>query len=127
MRLAAADDATRQRCVHALQAASAGSLSSSLQGIASAVALTHDLSGMSLSAVNAVLAALGKAANKGLDAKSLKEAGFDVKVLKAAGFDLTALQAACFSIRDITFVGMESEFCIVSSPLRIAHTTQKHP
>jgi hypothetical protein len=35
----------------------------------------------SLPAVNAVLAALGKAAAKGLDAKSLKDAGFDEAVL----------------------------------------------
>ncbi len=103
MCLAAADDATRQRCVRALQAASADSFSFSLQGIACAVALTRDLIGMqSLPAVNAVLAALGKAAAKGLDAKSLKEAGFDSKE---------------FSIRDIAFAGMESEFCTVSRPL----------
>ena len=117
MCLAAADDATRQRCVRALQAASAGSFSSSLQGIACAVAVTRDLIGMqSLPAVNAVLAALGKAAAKGLDAKSLNEAGFDAKELKGAGF----------SIRDITFAGFKSEFCIVSRPLlRIAQTQKQ--
>ena len=84
MCLAAADDATRQRCVRIIQAASA-SVSSSLQGIACAVALTRDLIDMqSLPAVNAVLAALGKAAAKGLDAKSLKEAGVDSPELQAA-------------------------------------------
>ena len=84
--LAAADDATRQRCVRVIQAASAGGGCSSLQDIASAVALTRDLIGMqSLPAVNAVLAALGKAAAKGVDAKSLKGAGFDVAVLIGLG------------------------------------------
>jgi len=104
--LAAADDATRQRCVRALQAASAGSFSSSLQGIASAVALTCDMIGMqSLPAVNAVLAALGKAAAKGLDAKSLKEAGLNVKELKGAGFDSTALKAAGYDAAALKAAG----------------------
>ena len=109
MCLAAADDATRQRCVRALQAASAGSFSSSLQGIACAVALTRDLISMqSLPAVNAVLAALGKAAAKGLDAKSLKEAGFDAKELKDAGFDLTVLKASGFSAATLKDAGCDS-------------------
>jgi hypothetical protein len=84
--LAAADDVTRQRCVRAIQVASAGSGCSSLQDIASAVALTPDLFWMqSLPAVNAVMAALDKAAAKGLDAKSLKDAGFDEAVLIGFG------------------------------------------
>ena len=84
--LSAADDVTRQRCVRAIQAASAGGGCSSLQDIASAVALTRDLIKMqSLPAVNAVLAALGKAAAKGLDAKSLNDAGFDEAVLIGLG------------------------------------------
>ena len=132
--LAAADDVTRQRCVRAIQAASAGGGCSSLQDIASSVALSRDLIGMqSLPAVNAVLAALGKAAAKGLDANSLKDvgfdlsslvrAGFDAAALKKAGFDLSSLvKAGCdaaslkgagFSIRDITFAGCMTECCVV--------------
>ena len=84
--LAAADDVTRQRCVCAIQAASAGGGCSSLQDIASSVAVTRDLIGMqSLPAVNAVLAALGKAAAKGLDTNSLKDAGFDEAVIIGLG------------------------------------------
>ena len=132
--LAAADDVTRQRCVRAIQAASAGGGCSSLQDIASSVAVTRDLIGMqSLPAVNAVLAALGKAAAKGLDANSLKGAGFDASSLVKAGFDAAALKkagfdcnslvkAGCdaaslkgagFSIRDITFAGCMTECCVV--------------
>ena len=85
MVLAAADDVTRQHCMRVIQAASAGG-GSSLKDIAAAVALTCDLFWMqSLPAVNAVLAALGKAAAKGLDAKSLKDAGFDEDVLIGLG------------------------------------------
>ena len=123
--LAAADDVTRQRCVRAIQAASAGGGCSSLQDIASAVALTRDLIKMqSLPAVNAVLAALGKAAAKGLDANSLKKAGFDLSSLVRAGFDLSslvkagfdaaALKEAGFSIRDIAFEGGSPDYCVVS-------------
>ena len=123
--LAAADDVTRQRCVRAIQAASAGGGCSSLQDIASAVALTRDLIKMqSLPAVNAVLAALGKAAAKGLDANSLKKAGFDLSSLVKAGFDLSslvkagfdaaALKGAGFSIRDIAFEGGSPDYCVVS-------------
>ena len=133
--LAAADDVTRQRCVRAIQAASAGGGCSSLQDIASSVALTHDLIGMqSLPAVNAVLAALGKAAAKGLDVNSLKgvgfncrslvRAGFDAAAFKGAGFDCSSLvragldaatlKGAGFSIRDITFAGCMTDCCVVS-------------
>ena len=112
--LAAADDVTRQRCVRAIQAASAGGGCSSLQDIASSVAVTRDLIGMqSLSAVNAVLAALGKAAAKGLDANSLKDVGFDLSSLVRAGFDAASLKGAGFSIRDITFAGCMTECCVV--------------
>ena len=84
MVLAAADDVTRQRCMRIIQAASAGA--SPLQDIASAAALTRDLFGMqNLPAVNAVHAALGRAAVKGLDVKSLKAAGFDAAACAAAG------------------------------------------
>ena len=122
--LAAADDVTRQRCVRAIQAASAGSGCSSLQDIASSVAVTRDLIGMqSLPAVNAVLAALGKAAAKGLDANSLKDVGFDLSSLVRAGFDLSSLvKAGCdaaslkgagFSVEDIAFKACMAEYCVV--------------
>ena len=122
--LAAADDVTRQRCVRAIQAASAGGGCSSLQDIASSVALSRDLIGMqSLPAVNAVLAALGKAAAKGVDLNSLVKAGFDAAALKKAGFDCNSLvKAGCdaaslkgagFSIRDIIFAGCMTECCVV--------------
>ncbi len=97
MLLAADDEVTRQRCVRALEAAIAGGGCSSLHHIASAVALTPDLFRMqSLPAVNAVLAALGKAAAKGLDAKSLKDSRLDAKSLKNAGFDAKSLMDAGF-------------------------------
>ena len=77
--------------------------------------MTRDLIGMqSLPAVNAVLAALGKAAAKGLDAKSLKDAGFDLSSLVRAGFDAAALKGLGFSIRDITFAGCMTDCCVVS-------------
>jgi hypothetical protein len=106
--LAAADDVTRQRCVHAIQAASAGGCCSSLQDIASSVALTHDLIGMqSLPALNAVLAALGKAAAKGLDANSLKRVGFDCSSLVRAGFDAAALKGAGFDCSSLVRAGFD--------------------
>ena len=86
--LAAADDATRQRCVRIIKAAS---VSSSLLDIASSAALTRGLLDMkSLAAVKAVLAALGVA----MDHPSLKAVGFDPPSLKAAGFDVAAFRAA---------------------------------
>jgi hypothetical protein len=120
--LAAADDATRQRCVRVIQAASAGGASSSLFHIASAAALTGELLKMkSLPAVNAVLAALGKAKVKGLDVPSLKAAGFDAAAcraagydlssLKAAGFDAAACRAAGFSWSDLKAAGFTSSNC----------------
>ena len=78
--LAAADDVTRQRCVRIIEAASAGGASSSLLDIASSAALTRGLLDMkSLSAVKAVLAALGVA----MDHLSVKAAGFDLPSFKA--------------------------------------------
>ena len=116
--LAAADDVTRQRCVRAIQAASAGGGCSSLQDIASAVALTRDLIKMqSLPAVNAVLAAgFDLAALKGasFDCSSLVKAGFDLSSLVKAGFDAAALRGAGFSIRDIAFEGGSPDYCVVS-------------
>ena len=86
--LAAADDATRQRCVRIIEAASAGGASSSLPDIAASAALTPGLFMMrSLTAVNAVLAALGRPAVGGLDAPSLKAAGCNSAVCRAAGCD----------------------------------------
>jgi hypothetical protein len=86
MCLAATDDVTRQRCVRIIEAASA----SSLPDIASSAALTRDLLDMkSLSAVKAVLAALGVA----IDHPSLKAVGYDLLSLKAAGFSFSAAEA----------------------------------
>jgi hypothetical protein len=97
--LAAADYATRQRCVRVIQAASAGGTSSSLQDIASAAALTGELLKMKiLPALNVVMAALGKAEVGGLDVPSLKAAGFDAAACRAAGFDPKSLQAAGYDV-----------------------------
>ena len=91
--LAAADEVTRHRCMRIIRAASAGT-SSMLQDIASAAALTPCLLGMQdLSAVNAVLAALGKTAVKGLGFRSLKLAGFTEVEAKAAGCDFASARA----------------------------------
>jgi hypothetical protein len=99
--LAAADDVTRQRCVRVIQAASAGDDSSSLHHIASAVALTGELLKMkSLPALNAVMAALGKAEVGGLDLPSLKAAGLDAAACRAAGYDVPSLKAAGFTLSD---------------------------
>jgi len=83
VRLAAADDVTRQRCVRIIEAASA---SSSSPEIAASAALTPDFFMMqSLLAVNAVLAALGKPAVKALDLPSLDAAGWHIDVAFACG------------------------------------------
>ena len=59
MVLSAADEVTRQHCMRIIEAASSG-ISSPLQGIASAEALTRNLLDMkSLSAINAVFVVLG--------------------------------------------------------------------
>jgi len=93
--LAAADDVTRQRCMRIIQAASAGA-SSPLQDMASAAALTRDLANMqNLSAVNAVLAALGRAAVKGLDVTSLKAAGFDAAACAGIDIDTCTFSSTC--------------------------------
>ncbi len=97
MCLAAADDVARQRCVRIIEAASAGGASSSLRDIASSAALTSGLFMMrSLLAVNAVLAALGRTAAKGLDLPSLKAAGFTAAEVKAAGFTAAEVKAEGF-------------------------------
>jgi hypothetical protein len=106
--LAAADDATRQRCVRVLQAASAGGASSSLHHIASAAALTEELLKMkSLPAIKAVLDALGV----GMSDPCLKAAGFDLPSLKAAGFDAAAFKAAGFSCSDLKAAGFTLSDC----------------
>jgi hypothetical protein len=106
--LAAEDDVTRQRCMRIIQAASAGA-SSPLQDIASAVALTRDLAGMqNLSAVNAVLAALGRAAVKGLDVTSLKAAGFDAAACAAAGGSWTDVKTAGFTAAEAKAAGCDA-------------------
>ncbi len=105
--LAAADDVTRQRCMRIIQAASAGA-SSPLQDMASAVALTRDLAGMqNLSAVNAVLSALGRAAVKGLDVTSLKAAGFDAAACAAAGCSWTDVKTAGFTAAEAKAAGCD--------------------
>ena len=94
MCLAAADDVTRQRCVRIIKAASAGGASSSLSDIASSAAVTPGLFMMrSVLAVNAVLAALGRTAARGLDLPSLKAAGFTAAEAKAAGFTAADVKA----------------------------------
>ncbi len=101
MCLAAADDATRQRCVRVIQAASAGA-SSSLQDIASAAALTPGLGDMkSIAAMKAVIAALGVA----FDHPSLKAAGCDLPSLRNRDCDAAAFRAAGCSWADVKTVG----------------------
>ena len=101
--LASSDDFTRQRCMRIIQAASAGGASSSLRDIASAAALTPDLLNMkSVSAIKAVLSALGIAWND----PCLMAAGFDLLLsLKTPGFDLAAFRAAGCSWADIRAAG----------------------
>ena len=90
--LAAADDATRQRCVRVIQAASAGGASSSLHHIASAAALTGELLKMkSLPAVNAVMAALGKADVGGLDDVLSLIADFGYDAVASSGCDVSSV------------------------------------
>ncbi len=108
MCLAAADDATRQRCVRIIEAASAGGASSSLPDIAASAALTPGLLTMrSLRAVNAVLAALGRPAVGGLDAPSLKAVGFDLAAFRAVGCDWSAIRTAGFSAAEAKAAGCD--------------------
>ena len=87
-----------------IKAASAGTFSP-LQGIAPAVALTHDLLNMkTLSAINAVLAVLGIT----MSDASLKAVGLDPPSLRAAGFDTAAFRAAGCSWADIFTAGFTS-------------------
>jgi hypothetical protein len=118
--LAAADDATRQRCVRVIQAASAG-VSSSLQDIASAAALTAELLKMkSLPAVNAVLAALGKAEVGGLDDVSRLMVDFGYDAVASSGCDVGIYSA--LKGQDI------NAFILVHLPLpRKVHSTGREP
>ena len=105
--LAAADDATRQRCVRVIQAASAGT-SFSLQDIASAAALTPGLMDMkSVAAVNAVFAALG------CDWSAIRTAGFTVAEARAAGCDVKSAQAAGYDLPSLLVAYGESA-CIAA-------------
>ena len=100
MCLAAADEVTRQRCMRITRAARAAAASSSVHTIASAAALTPELFLMrSLPAVTAVVAALGKAAVRGLDLRALTAAGVTVESI-AEGIDLCSLKAAGFTSKD---------------------------
>jgi intracellular multiplication protein IcmE len=101
--LAAADEITRQYCMRAIKAASAGTISASpLKDIASAAALTRDLLDMkSLPAIKAVLAALGVA----MSDACLKAVHFDSPSLKATGYDIAAFKAAGCSWADIRTAG----------------------
>jgi hypothetical protein len=88
--IAAADDVTRRRCVRVIQAASAGDASSSLHHIASAAALTAELLKMkSLPAVNAVMAALGKAEVGGLDDVLSLIVDFGYDAVASSGYDVS--------------------------------------
>ena len=85
-----------------IRAASAGGASSSLRDIASAAALTPDLLNMkSVSAIKAVLSALGIAWND----PCLKAAGFDLLSLRTPEFDLAAFRAAGCSWADVRAAG----------------------
>jgi hypothetical protein len=89
-------------------AASTGGASTCLRDIASASALTPELFKMrSVTAVNAVLAALGKTAVGGLDLPSLKVAGCDFACCRAAGFDLRSLRDAGFTAADVIASGCD--------------------
>jgi hypothetical protein len=113
--LAAEDEVTRQRCMRIIQAASTGCSCSPLQSIASAVALTRDLLRIqSLSAVNNVLAALGKAAVDALDPECLKAAGFEAAALAAAGHDFASIKAAGFTAAEAKAAGCDAT-CAVSA------------
>jgi hypothetical protein len=79
-----------------------------MQDIASAAALTRDLFNMqNLSAVNVVLAALGRAAVKGLDVTSLKAAEFDASACAAVGFGWADMKTAGFTAIELKAAGCD--------------------
>ena len=110
MFLAAVDNVTRQCCVRIIEAASVGGASSlrDMREIASSVALSPDLFMMqSVPAVNAVLAALGRPAVGGLDARSLDAAGWHIDVLAlvvASGYDAVAAAGCDVSCILVSFL-----------------------
>jgi hypothetical protein len=106
--LAASDDVTRQHCMRIIEAASSGA-TSPLQDIASAAALTRDLFGMQdLSTVNAVLAALGRAAVNGLDAVSLKASGCDAAFCAAVGCSWREIKSASYTLAEAKAAGCDA-------------------
>jgi hypothetical protein len=111
--LAAADDVTRQRCMGALQAATTYSASSSLLDIASAAAITQNLTDMqSFRALNAVMAALGKTGVGGLDLN--RSVDFNLRNIMLA-MSLEELQ-------DATVVSCELHFARTSTHHAYTHT-----
>ncbi len=124
--LAAADDETRQRCVRALQAATSRTMYTSMQELASAVAITPDLIGMrNMPAVNSVLVSLGKSATNGFDAKSLKVAGLTAKELRAAGFGLWDIIDAGFYDTESSVVSHASQIARGRTPALAYDTTSR--
>jgi hypothetical protein len=87
---------------------------------ASAAALTAELFAMrSLVAVNAVLAALGRATVTALDISSLKAAGWTPACCKAVGFDLPPIKAAGFTAEDF-----ENSGCDIMSAQAAGYSAQ---
>jgi len=112
--LAADDEVTRQRCLRIMQAACADSISTTLQSIASAAALTRNLFCMkSAAAVTAVLSALSVGMNEvsfnaiNFNLALLKEFQFEARDLRAAGFNLADMQAAGFNARELKAAGFD--------------------
>jgi hypothetical protein len=114
MLFAAIDDFTRQRCIGIMTAMSDGGVASSLKDIASAAVLTRGLLRMhSLSAVYAVLSALGQSSSAlksmGINVSELRSIGFDALVLRHAGYDFAALALAGFSPVELSRAGFSTE------------------
>jgi hypothetical protein len=111
---AADHESTRQRCVRILQAASQTCFCSLLEDISIEVALSRNLIAMqSLPTLNDVLAKLGMAVSKGLDAASLKAAGCSARQLRAA-FDPAALRTAGFDIGNLRAAGFDTKLLKVA-------------
>ena len=111
---AAEDEASQQRCVHALGAAISGDSGAFMKDVASTVAFTRHLIGMqNLSTFNHVATLLGKAAASGLDAKCLKQAGFGPKELEVVGFRLwDIIEAGCIAT-DCSIVSCAYACCCI--------------
>jgi hypothetical protein len=97
-----------QRCVRAIEAASAGGASSSLDSIASSAALTHALFNIrNIAATNAVFAVLG------CDWAAVKAAGIPLKVVKAAGCDPASATSAGYDLRSLIMeFGYDTIACV---------------